>query len=263
MSDAVLLDISDGIATITLNQPKSRNSFSPEVREGMARIVPQVLSDDAVRSIILTGAGGVFCAGGDIRAMKERVGKFDVMDTRARMAELYEWVRLLIEAQKPLIAAVDGAAFGAGFSLALAADIVLATPRSRFCLSFMRIGLVPDCGAFYTLPRVVGVQRAKELMLSAREIDVQEAKDLGVVMDIVEEAELLTRARHYAASFANASRVGTALIKQRMGQALENDLDTALGNEMNDQALCFADPYNGEAVQRFLNKEPALYQWPK
>ena len=263
MNDAVLLDITNGVATITLNQPKARNSFSPEVREAMSRIVPQVIADEAVRSVILTCAGGVFCAGGDIRGMKERIGHFDVMETRARMGELYAWVQPLIEMDKPLIAAVDGPAFGAGFSLALAADLVLATPNSRFCLSFMRIGLVPDCGAFYTLPRVVGVQRAKELMLSAREIDVTEAQALGVVMEVVEQPELLARARTYAESFANASRVGTALIKQRMGQALENDLTTTLGNEINDQTLCFADPYNAEAVQRFLNKEPTLYQWPR
>ena len=263
MSEAVLLDISNGVATITMNQPKSRNSFNPEVREAMARIVPQVAQDDAVRSVILTGADGVFCAGGDIRGMIERIGKYDVMETRTRMAELYEWVQQLIELEKPLIAAVDGPAFGAGFSLALAADLVLATPRSRFCLSFMRIGLVPDCGAFYTLPRVVGVQRAKELMLSAREIDAAEAQALGVVMEVVEAGDLLARARTFAESFANASRVGTALIKQRMGQTLSNDLATVMGNEINDQALCFADPYNAEAVQRFMAKEPTLYQWPK
>jgi 2-(1,2-epoxy-1,2-dihydrophenyl)acetyl-CoA isomerase len=262
--DAVLLNITEGVATITLNQPANRNAFTPEVRAAMARIVPQVLGDPEVRSVVLSGSGGVFCAGGDIRAMKERLGQFNVKDVRARMGELYAWVRALIETDKPVIAAVDGPAFGAGFSLVLAADVVVATQRARFCLSFMRIGLVPDCGAFYTLPRVVGVQRAKELMLSARELDVNEAQRLGVVMDIVaDEAALLAAAQTYARSFSNASSLAAGLIKQRVGSALQTDLETALLNETNDQALCFADPYNGEAVQRFLNKEPTLYQWPR
>ena len=261
--DAVLLNVTDGVATITFNQPASRNAFTPEVRDAMSQIVPQVLHDSEVRAVVLTGSGGVFCAGGDIRGMQERIGHFDVKEVRARMGELYTWVRELIETDKPVIAAVDGAAFGAGFSLALAADVVVATTRSRFCLSFMRIGLVPDCGAFYTLPRVVGVQRAKELMLSARELDVNEAQRLGVVMEIVDdEVALQQTAQTYARSFSNASSLAAGLIKERIGSALQTDLDTVLLNETNDQALCFADPYNAQAVQRFMNKEPTLYQWP-
>ena len=164
---------------------------------------------------------------------------------------------------KPLIAAVDGPAFGAGFSLALAADMVLATPRARFCMSFMRIGLVPDCGAFYTLPRVVGIQRAKELMMTAREVDVHEAHRLGIVMEVVEVDGLMAAAHEYAHRLKNASRLATGLIKQRVNDSLGHNLRHVLNTEANDQGLCFCDPYNAQAVERFFAKEPALFQWPQ
>lgn len=260
---ALIVEIADGVATLTMNQPASRNSFSPEMREAMAEAVPRVARDPDVRVVVLTGAGGVFCAGGDIRAMKERAGKIAPQDTRERMGELYQWVAELIEMDKPLIAAVDGPAFGAGFSLALAADMVLATPRARFCMSFMRIGLVPDCGAFYTLPRVVGIQRAKELMMTAREVDVHEAHRLGIVMEVVEVDGLMAAAHEYAHRLKNASRLATGLIKQRVNDSLGHNLRHVLNTEANDQGLCFCDPYNAQAVERFFAKEPALFQWPQ
>lgn len=258
---ALLVDIQDGVATLTFNQPESRNSFSPAMREALTEAVPRVARDPEVRVVVLTGAGGVFCAGGDIRGMKERAGKATPQETRERMGELYQWVAELIEMDKPLIAAVDGAAFGAGFSLALAADMVLATPKARFCMSFMRIGLVPDCGAFYTLPRAVGVQRAKELMMTAREVDVQEALKLGIVMEVVEQPDLMPTAMRYATQLKQASRLATGLIKQRVGNSLGQDLRSVLNTEANDQGLCFCDPYNAQAVERFFAKEPPLFQW--
>ena len=180
---------------------------------------------------------------------------------RQRMLEVQPWLRLLIELDKPVIAAVDGPAFGAGFSLALMADFVLASPRARFCMSFMRVGLVPDFGAMYSLPRVVGVQRAKELMLSAREVDADEALRLGIAMEIVPADRLLARADALARSFTGASPLASSLIKRELGQA-PADLATALANEADHQALCFASGYNAEAVQRFVDKQPARFRWP-
>ena len=159
-----------------------------------------------------------------------------------------------------MIAAVDGAAYGAGFSLALAADFVLVTPRARFSMVFMRMGLVPDFGATYLLPRVVGAQRARELFLSAREVGAQEALSLGIAMEQHEAADLIPRALALAASFAAASPLAVSLVKRMALDA--GALEVALEAEANAQALCLQTTPHREAVQRFFDKQPLPFQWP-
>ena len=254
--------VRDGVATITLDRPDARNALSPTMKDEFADALARATADQTVRAAILTGAGGVFSAGGDIRGMQALRGTVTVESGRERMQALHPLIRALVGFDKPLIAAVDGAAFGAGFSMALAADFVLASPRARFCLAFMRIGLVPDFATMYLLPRVVGVQRAKELMLSAREVAVDEALRLGLVLEVVPAEGLMDRARALARSFVGASALGVSLIKREVGMALATDLTTQLTLEANDQALCFETPYQAEAVRRFLAKEPAMFQWP-
>ena len=239
-------------ALLTLASPATRNAFTPEIREGIAAAVATVRADTSIRALVITGSEGHFCAGGDIRGMAGV--QQDGAAWRSRMHGAQAWVAGLLTLDRPVIAAVDGAAYGAGFSLALAADFVLASTRARFCLSFMKLGLVPDCGAFYTLPRVVGAQRAKELMLSAREVGAQEAKDLGIAMELHEPDALLPRALALAASFAHASPLATSLIKHAMGDA--GQLAALLDGEANAQALAFGSPYTQDAMQRFLDKQP-------
>lgn len=262
MSVDLSVEIADGIATLTMNRPQARNALSAEMRQGFAAAVPALASDASVRAVILTGSGGCFCAGGDLRAMESMRASMTAERWRARMREVQPWISALIELDKPLIAAVDGPAYGAGFSLALMADFVIATPRARFCLSFMRVGLVPDFAAMYTLPRVVGVQRARELMLSAREVDAQEALRLGLVMELHEPAALLERARALAHSFTGASPLAVSLVKQGTRAALVSDLRTVLAAEADHQALCYVTEAHQDAVRRFLAKEPAAFRFP-
>ena len=253
----------DGVATITLERPETRNALSAAMKDELAQVAAAVAADPAVHAVVLAGAGGAFCAGGDLRGMQEVRAQMDVEGWRERMRGLHPLIRTLMEMDKPLVAAVDGAAFGAGFSLALMADFVLASPRARFCLSFMKVGLVPDFAAMYTLPRVVGVQRAKELMLSARELDADEACRLGIVMEVVPGDGLLARAQDLARSFTGASPLAVGLIKREVGMALATDLPTLLGREADQQAMCFETAYQAEAVRRFLAKEPAMFAWPQ
>ena len=255
-------ELQGGVATLTIHNPASRNALSNSMKDEFARIVPTLAADPAVRALVLTGAGGIFCAGGDLRGMAASRASMDINGWRARMREVQPWMRALVELDKPLIAAVDGAAFGAGFSLALMADFVLVTPRARFCLSFMKVGLVPDFAAMYTLPRVVGVQRAKELMLTAREVGADEAVRLGIAMEVVPADALMARAQALAASFVGASALAVSLIKRDVTMALASDLSTLLANEADHQAMCFETPYQAEAVQRFLDKQPAMFNWP-
>ena len=259
MTDAVLCDVSDGVATITLNRPAQRNALDEEIRAGLAHNIEQIERDRAVRAVVLTGAGGVFCAGGDLRAI--RSADLDNDGWRQRMRNAHAWFARLLNLDRVVVAAVDGPSFGAGFGLALAADFVVASPRARFCLSFMRLGLVPDFGVLHTLPRIVGVQRAKELMLSAREVPADEARALGIVSEIAPADQLLQRARTIAASFVNASPMAVSLVKRALAAA-PTDLHTMLELEADAQALCFGSEAHKTALARFFDKQPALFQWP-
>jgi len=258
---AVTCDLHGSTALITLNSPATRNAFTPAIRDGLAAAIAQAKADDGVRAVVITGSGGCFCAGGDLRGMLAARPGTDGAGWRTRMHGTQRWMAELITLDKPVIAAVDGAAFGAGFSIALAADFVLATPAARFCMVFMRIGLVPDCGAFYLLPRVVGTQRAKELMLSAREVGAQEAKELGITMELLSADRLLPRALELAASFEHASPLAVSMVKRATGHF--GELADVLDSEANAQALAFDSRHHSDAVQRFLDKQPALFQWPK
>lgn len=245
-------------AVITLDSPQTRNAFTPALKDGLARSIDEVAVNRELRAVVLTGAGGHFCAGGDVRGMA--AGSLAGAEGRARMHAVNRWMRELIALDRPVIAAVDGAAYGAGFSIALAADFLLATPRARFCMPFLKLGLVPDCGATYTLPRVVGPQRARELMLSAREVQAPEALRLGICMELHEPEHLLPRALELAASFAEASPLAVSLLKRNVGDI--GALDAALEAEADAQALAFGTPEHREAVHRFLDKQAPAFQWP-
>jgi len=256
----IKLDIAEGIATLTLNRPEKKNALDLSIREEIGDAVAKLRSDDAVRALILAGAGGDFCAGGDIRSMASV--ELSAEAGRQRMRDMHAWLRDLMELDRPVICAVDGAAYGAGFGLALVADFIIATPRARFCASFARMGLVADSGLFHTLPRMVGLQRAKELLLSARELDAATAQDWGIVSEIVSAETLSERARAIAGCFVNASGVAVALTKAALGRAFESDLGSMLEVEASMQGIAFSTPYHRAAVRRFLDKQPLLFQWP-
>jgi 2-(1,2-epoxy-1,2-dihydrophenyl)acetyl-CoA isomerase len=258
--ETIVYEVNGGVATLTLNRPAQRNAIDLAMRTEIAACVEALKRDRDVRALVITGAGGAFCAGGDLRGIGS--AQLDGAGWRQRMKDAHAWVGALIALDRPVIAAVDGPAFGAGFSLALAADFVVASPRARFCLSFMKMSLVPDFGALYTLPRVVGVQRAKELMLSAREIAADEAQRLGIVGEVVDNDQVLARAQAIAASFTGASPLAVSLVKRALAAAPAASLDTMLDFEADAQALCFGSADHKTAVARFLDKQPAAFQWP-
>jgi 2-(1,2-epoxy-1,2-dihydrophenyl)acetyl-CoA isomerase len=256
--DTIRYEVREQVATLTLDQPATRNALNPAMREEIAEVVRSIQRDRSIRALVITGANGHFCSGGDLRNIAT-VG-LDNQGWRERFHDLHDWLRDLIALDRPVIAAVDGAAYGAGFGLALAADFVIASTRARFCLSFMKIGLVPDFGTFYTLPRIVGPQRAKELMLSAREVGAEEALRLGIAMELHAPEQLMARAQALAASFVQASPVAVSLVKRAVSAG--GDLATQLEFEANAQALAMGTPMHREAVQDFLAKRPAKFNWP-
>jgi 2-(1,2-epoxy-1,2-dihydrophenyl)acetyl-CoA isomerase len=246
-------------AILTLDDAPVRNALSPEMRVEVAEVVERVRTDAGIRALVITGANGHFCSGGDLRNIAS--AGLDNSGWRDRLHLLHGWLAKLLSLDKPVICAVDGAAYGAGFGLALAGDFLIATPRARMSVSFLKVGLVPDCGIFYTLPRVVGPQRARELMLSAREVKAEEALRLGLAMEVVEADQLLPRALALAKSFEGASPMAVSLIKRAC--ASTGDLVGQLNLEADAQALAMGSPEHKSAIQDFLQKRPPKFSWPE
>jgi len=253
--------LDDGVATLTLDRPEAKNALDPTMADELGECLAAIRADESVRVLVLAGAGGAFCAGGDVKAMGQG-GPRTPEQRRAGMARYTRICTELMALDRPVIAAVDGVAYGAGFSLALMCDIVLLSERARLCMVFQRIGLVPDMGAFYTLPRVVGLQRAKELIFSAREIDAAEALRLGLAMEVLPAEALAARAQAIARSFAGASPVAMSIAKRALQASLGSDLQTLLEIESSGQALASNSDYAKEAVRRFAAREPAQFRWP-
>jgi hypothetical protein len=159
---AVRFSVEDEIARLILNRPDQRNALDLDMRDDIERAVRELRTKGGAKALVITGAGGAFCAGGDLRALSQ--GRRPTAANRERIRRLHVWFSELLDLEMPVIAVVDGPAFGAGFNLALAADFILATPRAQMCAVFVRIGLVPDLGGLQLLPRIVGLQRAKEII---------------------------------------------------------------------------------------------------
>ena len=256
---SLLYSVQGGVATLTLNRPAQKNALDMVMREELSQVVSAIRRDRSVRVVILSGAGGAFCSGGDISTMGSG-GTAE--EARERMASLLLTIEDLITLDRPVIAAVDGPAYGAGFGLALTADLILASPRARFCLSFLRLGAIPDCATLYTLPRMVGLQRAKELAFSTREFQAKEAKDMGIVSEIQPQEKITERAREIAMAMAELPMAALSLTKRGFNASLNSDLHTMLGLEATSQGVVRSSEYHREAARRFLNKEPQRFQWP-
>ncbi|NUZ06130.1 enoyl-CoA hydratase/isomerase family protein [Piscinibacter koreensis] len=262
MSTATLqVERDGGVARVTLNRPEVKNALSPAMADELAATFRALAKDEAVRVVLLAGAGGNFCSGGDVKGMQQG-GARSPEQRRAGMQRYRELATALLAIDKPVIAALDGVAYGAGFSIALAADLVLVSDRVRLAMVFHRIGLVPDVGAWYLLPRVVGLQRAKELIFSAREIGAAEALQFGVALEVHAPDALLTRANAIAASFCGAPPTAMSLSKRALQVSLQSELEAMLDLEAAGQAIAATSDYTAEALRRFAAKEAPQFRWP-
>lgn len=259
----ILYEVRGGIALLTLNRPEQRNALNMDMREDFIALLPRIRADRTVKAMVLTGAGGTFCAGGDVTDMMQNMDQRSPTDNRQVLRDIHAWLPELVNLEKPVIAAVDGAAFGAGFNMALAADFVLCTPRANFCQVFVRIGLVPDFGGLYLLPRIVGLQKSKELMYSARVVGAEEAKELGIVHAVHAPEQLMQAALELAGRFRHAPTEAIGITKNLLNQSFQTD------QRMMGELEAFASmaakslPYHREAVRRFVSKQPPLYDWDR
>ncbi|MFN4090353.1 MAG: enoyl-CoA hydratase/isomerase family protein [Alphaproteobacteria bacterium] len=260
-SENLRLSVSDGVALLTLNRPQAKNALDADMmRVGMPAFVHRAREDDDIRAVIITGAGGDFCSGADVK----RMGGASPMSHEERNANLRAilgWIYGLIDLPKPVIAAVDGVAYGGGLSLALTADMVLASDRARFCLSFGRIGLTPDMGVGYTLPRRVGAARAKELAFTGRSFGAEDAMGMGIVDAVLPAAGLVGEARRIARRFAEASPEALAQAKRLFNRSLDSSPAEMIEAELAAQLACRQTAYHEDAVARFARKEPYRFNW--
>lgn len=259
--ETLTFEVKDNVGLITLNRPDTRNALDLPMRAELTEIIHHIRENQAVSALVITGSGGAFCAGGDLKSLSDARRPAPV--NRKRVQDLHLWFRELVDLELPVIAAVDGPAFGAGFNLALAADFIFASPKARFCAVFGRIGLVPDLGGFFLLPRIVGLQAAKDIVFTARTLEPEEAKSLGLIREIVPGDNLLPHALAFAKQFANASRPAIGMAKTILNKSTELDQRALSEMESYAQAICLETDYHHDAVARFLAKEPLAFNWDK
>lgn len=255
------LDIDDsGIALFTMNRPDVLNALTDGMKTDFVRMLDTVQGNDDVKALIIAGNGRAFCAGGNVKSMgnPERAGP---VNGRSRLLKMHEWLERLYNLDCPVIAAVDGIAYGGGFALALQADFVLASERAKFCSVFGRIGLVPDMAVLYTLPRAVGMQKAKELMYTARSITAAEADAMGLLYAIHGSENLLPASRVLAGRLAQGSKAVIGITKRIANRSFQSDYTTMAELEADAQSIVFTTDFHKEAVRRFQSKETPLYNW--
>ncbi len=250
--ETLIYEAADRVATITFNRPAAMNAMNDQVYRELSAAVRDAADDDGVGCLVLTGAGRAFCAGADVKAMNP-----DAPPLARR--KRHQWIlaqalRPLATLEKPVVAAVNGAAVGAGFSIALAADIVIASRAAVFSAIFVRLGLAPDLGALYLLTRVVGLNKAKELCFTGKTIDAAEALALGVVNHVVPAERLLEEARRLAVEIAAGPPTALAMIKTLLNKSSTSTLDQMLDYETFAQTLAYTTAEHREGVAAFRQK---------
>ncbi len=247
----------DGIATLTLNRPEARNAWSQEMIDGTHAALDAAARDPEVKVLIVTGAGKAFCAGGDLRAMRDREGMFagDTVELRGRYADgLQNITRHFERFDKPTIAAVNGAAIGAGLDLALMCDLRVASSRAKFGSTFAAVGLIPGDGGAYLLTRVVGFPRAVELILTARVIDAARAEAIDLVHEVVPPEEVTSRANEIASEIARLPAPAVRMAKVALRKTYNRDMEVALELTAALQGLVQHTEAHEQAVLGMLAK---------
>lgn len=256
----ILEKLEEGVLTLTLNRPDRLNAFNDAMHDALSRAIRRAGENDEVRVVILTGAGKGFCGGQDLgdRAIVLSGGRPDLGETIDKRYN--PLIRALRKLPKPIVCAVNGAAAGAGANLALACDIVLAARSARFLQAFARIGLVPDSGGTWFLPRLVGEARARALMMLADPIGAEQAEAWGMIYRAVDDDQLSGVAREIAARLAAGPTHALGLMKRAFAASSANSLDEQLDLERDLQRQAgMADEYV-EGVSAFLEKRPANFR---
>jgi len=253
----ILIEREAGVAKVILNRPEVLNAFSIEMREGLGIIFEEFARDDSVRTVVLTGAGRAFCAGGDIK------GWGDLREESRRrliISLAHRAVKAITSLEKPVIAMVNGDAIGAGCNLALACDLIIASESARFGEVFVRMGLGPDWGGAYFLTRLVGMAKAKELLFTGKIISAREAEQMGLINQVVPPDQLESTVMELANKLAQSATRAIGLTKTFLNQVWQMDLSRALEYEAYVQGECIKTEDHQEAVKAFLEKKKPVFK---
>jgi len=259
--ETIILDKQGNIATLTLNRPEKLNALNPRMQVELDDAFRIVNQDDKIRALVITGAGRGFCAGGDIKESFQAgidAGKEGGIDDS--MPGFPEQACLaLVRMVKPVIAAINGVAVGFGCTLSLACDIRIASEAARFSVPFPRVGLVPECGSTYFLSRLVGIGKACELVFTGRMVDANEAKEIGLVNQVVPTGELIKSAYEMASSTTNSSPLAMQLARRGLYQGMDTALATQLRYETLAQIFLRGTADFAEATRAFLEKRDPVF----
>ena len=268
MADCTIYETVDGITTLTLNQPERQNALGAEMAESIIASLERFRVDEEGKVLIITGAGKTFCAGGDVKKMGEGHSKddssqnrrFDPIAVRERYREgIHRMPRTFAKIEKPIIAAVNGASVGAGFDLSLMSDIRIAGEHARFGAVFCRIGLAPGDGCAFFLTRIVGIEKACELIFTGDVIDAQEALRIGMVSRVVPNDTLMDEARALAARMAKGPTLALTMAKFAIYRGMDQTLDESLEMMALMQGMLHGTEDHREGVRAFIEKRPPKF----
>ena len=247
---SVLLVRKERIAWITLNRPQSLNSMNDALVDELHKALDEAACDNEINVVIVTGNGKAFCAGGDLPYLETLKSVSEKKNFIEKVGLLAKKITIM---QKPVIAMVNGVAAGAGVNLMLACDLIYAVDSARFAQSFVKVGLVPDCGGMYFLPKTVGLHKAKELMFTADLIDAKEAERLGMINHVLPFEELAQVTERMAIRLAESAPLAIALTKATLNKT-DMELDDVLATEATTQTLCLGTADCAEGIAAFKEK---------
>ena len=247
--------IKNKICTVKLNRPEVRNALGLEMREELKDFFTVIKDRDDVKVIVLTGEGNAFSAGGDLSALKE----VDAVSGRKRLQSGHEMIQSILNLEKPVIAAINGPAAGAGVSLALACDMIIASRSSILIQSFVQVGLIPDLGSIYFLPRLVGRHRALELMFLGEKITAQQAHNIGIINRVVETEALMDEVNALALKLAEGPDMALGLMKKLVNKSVLADINETFELEGFAQGMCFESSNFKEGVHAFFEKRKPIF----
>lgn len=256
--ETILYTIVDGVATITLNRPETLNAFNDQMIAETTEALKQAGRDAAVRCVVLTGNGRAFSSGQDLADVTARAGSFSI---RHHLRHGYnKLITTMVSLEKPIIGAINGVAAGAGCGVALAADLRLASDKASFMLAFSKVGLIPDSGVNWLLPRLVGYSRAYEMAITADKIPATKAYEWGIVNRVVPHDQLMETVAAWTGSLANGPTLAFGLTKRIMQKTWDISLSEALEYEASLQEIAGRSQDNQEGVQAFLEKRAPQFR---
>jgi enoyl-CoA hydratase/carnithine racemase len=262
MSEPVLVGLADGVRTLTLNRPESLNALTVDVMGALAERLEEAAADTGTRSVVITGAGPAFSAGGDIAFLQELPGMEPTRMREIVYGNFQRVPRVIRAMAKPVVAAVNGAAVGAGCEIAVACDFRIASERARFGEVWINLGCVPAMGGMFLLPRLVGLARATELVMTGAVIDAAEALRIGLVGQVVAAGELAAAAHELARRLAGGPARALAAAKLALNRGLASTLEAELAATLEQQIQCFGTPDFAEGVRALAERRPPRFPGP-